>query len=64
MQSQAKEAIEQVGAKSKQLHQYEDIVKDLERNENETRRHVKSMTGQIDERDYKIDKLENQIMEH
>ena len=33
-------------------------------NENETRRHVQQMTEQIDERDFKIEKLEHKILEH
>ena len=36
----------------------------LERNDTETRLHVQQMTEQIDERDYKIEKLEHKIMEH
>ena len=39
-------------------------IKHLETNDNETRTQVLSMTEQIDQRDYRIDKLEKQILEH
>ena len=39
-------------------------IEHLERNENETRLHIQQMTDQIDERDFKIEKLEQKIFEH
>ena len=36
----------------------------METNDNETRTQVLQMTEQIDQRDYKIEKLEHKIMEH
>ena len=57
--------LHQVGERNQQeLAQAIDHIKHLETNDNETRTQVLQMTDQIDQRDYKIEKLEQKIMEH
>ena len=53
-----------IQAKQGELKAAQEHIQHLERNEQETRMHVLQITEQIDERDFKIENLEHQIMEH
>jgi len=53
-----------IDEKERELRHAREHIQNLERNEQETRLCVQTMTEQIDERDFKLEKLEQKILEH
>jgi len=64
VQSQVQSLEEQEEKKQTDFEQAIEHIRHLETNQNETSTQVQSMTAQIDQREYKIEKLEQKILEH